>query len=173
LTTLDTLLLDEGTPYGPVVAIGNPTDKLPPYGAARGFFTNQTWQRAVLDLAERSRAIVICVDDFEGIWWEIENVAAHYLDKTLILLHPKYAHTPDGESLSRRITERLWRDPRSAAIRLAVSDKLVSPLGFAFMGSFIDRGHAVQAVRSGTFSQLAYLIAVRRFFRSKWGLVAK
>jgi hypothetical protein len=132
------------------------------------FFTNQTWQRAVLDLAERSRAIVICVDDFEGIWWEIENVAAHYLDKTLILLHPKYAHTPDGESLSRRIIERLWRDPCGA-----VSDKLVSPSEFAFMGSFIDRDNAVQAVRSGTFSQLAYLIAVRRFFRSKWGLVAR
>ncbi|NKB16401.1 MAG: hypothetical protein HC774_05260, partial [Sphingomonadales bacterium] len=32
---LDVLLLNEATPYGPVVAIGNPKDRLPPYGAAR------------------------------------------------------------------------------------------------------------------------------------------
>jgi hypothetical protein len=34
--SLDQLLLDEATAYGPVVGLGSPTDKRPPYGAARG-----------------------------------------------------------------------------------------------------------------------------------------
>lgn len=55
--TLDELLLDEGTLYGPVVALGNPQDLMPPYGAARGYFSNKDWTGAVVTYAAtRSRS---------------------------------------------------------------------------------------------------------------------
>ena len=34
-SNLDVLLLEEGTDFGPVMALGNQNDPLPPYGAAR------------------------------------------------------------------------------------------------------------------------------------------
>jgi hypothetical protein len=48
--SLDELLLEEGTTFGPVVALGNPTDAVPPYGAARGYAKHSDWQKMVSDL---------------------------------------------------------------------------------------------------------------------------
>jgi hypothetical protein len=93
IRNLDYLLLEEGTPYGPEVAIGNPSDNLPPYGAARAYLDHKTWQGAVVDLAMQSRAIIICIDDFEGVWWEVENVVARHIDKALVLVHPRHAYS--------------------------------------------------------------------------------
>ena len=75
IANLDRLLLEEGTPYGPVVAIGNPSDRFPPYGAARGYFDDKTWHAAVADLAGKAMAIVICLDRTEGIMWEVDHIA--------------------------------------------------------------------------------------------------
>ena len=54
-TSLDVMLLEEATDYGPVVALGNPKDPVPPYGAARGYFTDESWQEAVRRLGTRQR----------------------------------------------------------------------------------------------------------------------
>lgn len=108
VSNLDRLLLDEGTPYGPVVAIGNPTDSFPPYGAARGYFDDKTWQAAVADLAGRARVIVVCLDRTEGIWWEVGHIAGlGYLSKTLFLLHPKYAAAHDNYALGDEVAKKL------------------------------------------------------------------
>src|SRR5262249_34576646 len=89
LKSLDAILLEEGTPYGPVVGLGNPQDKHPPYGAARAYLDNMTWKESVADLAGNSAAIVICVDDTESIWWEAQHLAEMgYLKKTLFFFHP-------------------------------------------------------------------------------------
>ncbi len=77
---------------GPVVGLGNPRDRRPPYGAARGYFDDKDWQGAVNDLANNSAAVVICLDDTDGIWWEIEHLVTRgHLGKTLFLVHPKFA----------------------------------------------------------------------------------
>src|SRR5262249_31181598 len=100
----DRMLLEEGSPYGPVGAIGNPNDKLPPYGAARGYFNNKTWQQAVAGLAQDSAAIVICVDVTEGVWWEIEHVVANdLLTKVLFVVHPRHA----GEAANTELAAKL------------------------------------------------------------------
>ena len=175
IRNLDSVLLDEGTPYGPVVAIGNPRDKLPPYGAARGYFNDKTWQQAVLDLAEKSKAIVICIDDFDGIWWEIENVAAKHFDKTLLLVHPRHLGSPANERMVRHVVERMSADPRSSALLSALDHKenKTGPQGPNVLGAFIAPGETVRISVSTTFSQLAFLIEVRTFLRSKWGLAAR
>src|SRR5262249_55699350 len=106
-TYLDHLITEEGSIYGPVVALGNPHDAFPPYGAARGYFEGATWQQAVAKLAADSSAIVICLDDTDGVWWEVEHlVAERHLDKTLFLLHPKYSR-PQARDALLGLLERL------------------------------------------------------------------
>ena len=87
--TLDALLLDVASPYGPVIAIGQPGESLPPLGAARQYVTGDGWREVVDQLMTRARFIIVCVDDTDGIAWEIERlVVAGHLEKTMFLANP-------------------------------------------------------------------------------------
>jgi hypothetical protein len=168
IRNLDSLLLEEGTPYGPVVAIGNPGDNFPPYGAARGYFDDKTWQGAVADLAVRSRAIIICIDDFEGVWWEVENVVARHLDKTLVLVHPRHRGPRASAALLQRVAAKLGRDPRGQELSSAVG--AVPTARASLLGAFAGTDGKLRLGVSSTMSGLAYLLATRTFLRSKWGM---
>jgi hypothetical protein len=61
--SLDVMLLEEGINYGPVVALGNPQDSLPPYGAARGYFDDRTWHDGVAALAQTIQFDQSCLTD--------------------------------------------------------------------------------------------------------------
>jgi hypothetical protein len=89
---LDELLLEAGAPFGPLVAIGDPRNPIPPLGAARVFVRNagQDWKSVVADLILASRAIVICPHTTAGVAWEIEQVRPpEVLARTIILASPK------------------------------------------------------------------------------------
>lgn len=173
-TSLDQMLLDEATSYGPVVALGKPGDKHPPYGAARGYFENRDWQDAVADLAQRGTAVVLCLDDTDGIWWEVEHlVATRHLRKTLFLIHPKHA---DAQSNARIIgkllpflalgsaaAERLLASPPQAG-----KGKPETPIGF-----FLAKDGTLQVIRSRTHAQLAYLLTLRMFLRERLELATQ
>lgn len=75
--TLDEILLEHASPYGPVIAIGDPRDTIPPLGAARVFVAggDDDWQGVVRDLTAASGAVVICPNDSEGVTWELELIA--------------------------------------------------------------------------------------------------
>src|SRR4051812_42448580 len=104
--SLDHLLLEEGTSYGPVVGLGSPTDKRPPYGVARGYFSDETWHEAVTNLVTQSLFTVICIDDTAGVWWEVEHLVAHqHLSKTLFLIHPRYAAASENAPILTRISQ--------------------------------------------------------------------
>ncbi len=74
--TLDEILLEHGSPYGPVTAIGDPRDPTPPLGAARVFVegAGAQWQDVVGALAGASRAIVMCPNHGEGVQWELDLI---------------------------------------------------------------------------------------------------
>jgi hypothetical protein len=114
--SLDQLLLDEATAYGPVVGLGCPTDKRPPYGAARGYFTGETWQDAVANLAASSDFLVICVDDTAGVWWEVEQIVQCHLGKTLFLIHPRYAPAADNALILARISQHFRGHPEAGML---------------------------------------------------------
>jgi hypothetical protein len=154
--TLDELLLEEGTTFGPVVALGNPNDPVPPYGAARGYAQHSDWQKMVSELMEAAVAIVICVDETPSLWWEIEHVSQNaHTAKTLLLLHPKYA-AKDGAS--------------------QMIKKIEQTFGLSLSGVSLDRGQifglwldAVTGLRVGVasrFSRAHYLLMLRWFLRS-------
>jgi hypothetical protein len=83
---LDEILLETGAPFGPMVAIGDPRDPIPPLGAARIFVGDEQaeWQEVVRALIEASRAVVICPTLTESVAWEIGQVSRR-LSHTIVL----------------------------------------------------------------------------------------
>lgn len=74
--TVDELLLESASIYGPVVAIGDPRDPTPPLGAARIFVEGQgtEWQDVVRGLLKSSAAVVMCPSTSEGVKWELDLI---------------------------------------------------------------------------------------------------
>jgi hypothetical protein len=159
--SLDSLLVEEGTPYGPVVALGNPQDPYPPYGAARGYFENKDWQQAVRDLLDAARAIVLCMDDTEAVEWEVRTIAEQgHLAKTLFLLPPKYAAPEVNAHVLTALVERV-----------GVSEAEASPApDGTVIGIVQSETGAWEYLTSASFSRQAYLLALRRFLRQRFGV---
>jgi hypothetical protein len=88
--SLDHVLLEEFTAVGPVVAIGVPGESAP-FGAARTFVDNSEWRAVVAKFASDAAAIIIVVDDTEGVKWELSHILdSGHLSKTLCLMPPRY-----------------------------------------------------------------------------------
>ena len=102
--TLDEILLEHGSPYGPVLAIGDPRDPTPPLGAARVFVegAGEEWQGVVRALAGASKAVVMCPNHGEGVQWELDLIsqaggrlrtiflASPELDQVVLLGYPPF-----------------------------------------------------------------------------------
>ena len=75
--TIDELLLENASMYGPVIAIGDPRDPTPPLGAARIFVPGDgnEWQHVVHSLLAASNAVVMCPSTSEGVKWELDLIA--------------------------------------------------------------------------------------------------
>lgn len=74
--TLDELLLESASVYGPVIAIGDPRDPTPPLGAARVFVegAGNEWQHVVSSLLRVSNAVVMCPSTSAGVQWELNLI---------------------------------------------------------------------------------------------------
>jgi hypothetical protein len=169
-TNLDHMLLGEATPYGPVVGLGKPGDSAPPYGAARGYFDNRSWQGAVTDLASDAAAVVICLDDTDGILWEIEHlVASKHLEKTLFLVHPKYAGAEANRKIIERVAAFLPFDAGQQE-RLFEAPPLRGKRPETIIGFYVNEAGGLQVIRSATHADLAYLLTLRLFLREKLGI---
>jgi hypothetical protein len=156
--SLDELLLEEGTALGPVVGLGNPTDSIPPYGAARGYAKGSDWQKMVADLMEAAVAIAICIDDTESLWWEIEHVSKNkYLDKTLLVLHPKYDGKTNALEMIRKV-ERL--------LGLPIIEGIDAPFDGNLVGLWLDAGSGLHVGLASHWSRAHYLLMLRWFLRS-------
>ena len=160
--SLDVLLLEEGTEFGPVVAVGNPMDPIPRYGAARGYFSDGSWQDGVGRLAKESSRIVICIDITDGVEWELEHIARNnYFDKTLFIVHPTNREQPKNRDLCRWLVSRL-RHGASASFELNnLQDGDQSVIGF-----FFDKGRLCSSY-SSDFTETSYLLTIRWFLRGE------
>lgn len=59
---------------GPVVALGNPIDVLPPAGAARAYVGDSSWQEDFRVLAASAAALVMAVGWSNNLQWELEEI---------------------------------------------------------------------------------------------------
>jgi hypothetical protein len=90
--TLEELLVSEYADAGPVIAIGKPSDDLPPLGAARRYCQGTEWQEIVRSLMQASALIVVGVGRSAGLAWEIATIrAASLLTKTVFVFPPDLA----------------------------------------------------------------------------------
>ncbi len=160
LSSLDMMILDEGTRTGPTVALGNPDDPAPPYGVARGYFDHDSWKDAVMGLCERSAAIVLVLDQTEGVEWEIGHIAARrYTGKTLFLLAPEDVGQERGTLLLGTALARATGRNVPAMIALVATQKNAPAFGLALVDG------EPQPLCSPALRQYDYLVALRRFMR--------
>jgi hypothetical protein len=124
--TPDEILLEHASPYGPVIAVGDPRDPTPPLGAARIFAPGQglAWQDIVKGLVGGSRAIVMCPKDTQGVKWELETIAnLGARARTIYLANPELP-----ADTNERLFARLAPDGAPPA----------TPQGQAPVAAFID-----------------------------------
>jgi hypothetical protein len=90
---------------GPVVAIGQPKERIPRLGADRAYFSGDDWQAAISRWIEMAALIVVFAGKGEGLRWELREIAkANAWNKTLIVF----------PSVSGVAKQELWQELRHA-----------------------------------------------------------
>jgi hypothetical protein len=74
-------------PIGPVVAIGDPREKLPTLGADR-VYAGDTWRQNVLELLASARLVVVRLSATPGLQWELRQLVDHVEPTRLLLFLP-------------------------------------------------------------------------------------
>ena len=158
---LDHILLEEGTRFGPTVALGNPDDPEPPYGVARGYFEDQQWQDAVARLCHDSAAIVICLDRTAGVTWELAHLSATgHTAKTLFLLAPDDVGTETGRTLlSEALASVAHHRPQMSPTQ-DQTERQQPDIGF-----WIRPDGDVEILTSSERSAYTYRLCIRRMLR--------
>jgi hypothetical protein len=178
LPTLDHLLVEEFTALGPVVAIGVPGAPTP-FGAARTYVDDGEWRNVVAALARDASAIVMMVDDTEGVQWELSHVVGSgHLPKTLFLLPARFKLPPDE---LRSVFEK-FPNRADFATHLAAADReraapfvsralldnqsvLSEPLTESCIGWYLTSDHEMVLLVSNRPNEASYTCALRLFHR--------
>ena len=107
--TIDEIILEHASPYGPVIAIGDPRDPTPPLGAARVFVADQggSWHDVVGALVNASRAVVMCPTATEGVSWELDFLAkTNARTRTIFLASPMLSDADVERMFEERVLGR-------------------------------------------------------------------
>jgi hypothetical protein len=157
--TLDHVLLEEGTSYGPVVAIGRP-GSTPPFGAARKYVNDAEWRETVGELCRQAGAVVITLDETEGVRWELQHLLGQdHVPKTLFLLPPRL--TPPSEVL--RVLPTTFGDWRDRGDWIDQICAIVAAEGRHCLGWFWRDDGQLELLTTLRNSSSTYLLAVRSF----------
>jgi hypothetical protein len=160
-STLDHILLEEGTPLGPVVALGAPGSK-PPFGAARKYVSHSEWRDTVTEFVARAGRVVIALDETAGVRWELEHLAiGGHLIKMLFLLPPRLAEPREARQFLSAMSEGLpqtqpWLD----------LGEIIARERQCCIGWFMHSNRRIAVLTSPSPSYLSYLLAVRIFLHA-------
>jgi hypothetical protein len=87
--TFETYLGEEiGRQIAPLVALGNPTDRIVPEGAERIYCDDENWQATVETLAGQAPCIIGVTSASPNTAWELKRVRELELEQRLYLLSP-------------------------------------------------------------------------------------
>jgi hypothetical protein len=109
--TLEEFLDEEfSAQIGPLVALGNPLDRLPPEGAIREYAPDAAWRDRLVELVRMAACIVIDPGQSDNLQWELTHIRAEGMSRKLCLFTPpRIAHGTDFFAS--------WKDLRSEARR--------------------------------------------------------
>lgn len=76
---------------GPYIAIGRPGEGMASMdlGASKLYVSDADWQQTVLDLIDRSAAVILEAGDSKGLQWEIEEVTTTCDPEKLLIILPR------------------------------------------------------------------------------------
>jgi hypothetical protein len=152
--TLDSILLEEGLKYGPVVAVGNPKDLLSPYGPPRDYIQNADWQSVVKKYIEQSQLIFVFVDSTPGMQWELSEIERQQKqDKCIFLISPN-ADKFKAKNILQEIKNKYYQNSES-----------ISSNCFGFVP--ISNKNSVQFL-STSYDWVSYKVAVRTVLSIKF-----
>lgn len=134
------------------MAIGAPTEPLPELGAARAYFSNDTWQSAIIRWVESAGLIITVIGPTKWIRWELDTIVERdALSKLIILMPPGW---PDDRGAR-------WQNLISGLqpTRWGSSLAMVDPETVIAIGFFDDGGLSiVTGVKRG---YIDYVLAFR------------
>jgi hypothetical protein len=96
---------------GPFVGIGRPGETLAQGGAERLYVAHSDWQSQVLQLLDRSAAVILQPAETAGVWWEIEQTMQRVSPPRLLLSLACYQETQEGWDRFRMRFEQLIGKP--------------------------------------------------------------
>jgi hypothetical protein len=79
-------LRDAVAPFGTMVALGRPEDRLPQAGAGRHYASDEEWQAQVLAALERAALVLLACGPGRNLRWEVEQVVARNQPERLVLI---------------------------------------------------------------------------------------
>lgn len=154
--TLDELLLEHGSPYGPVIAIGDPRDPVPPLGAARVFVPERGngWQDVVRGLVDASQCVVMCPNTGRGVQWELDLIASSTARLNVIFLASPELTRADTLALFERLVPDM---PEIAADQTPIA-------------AFAEQGRGWRVLTSKALTLNAYTAALNTSLQALFGL---
>jgi hypothetical protein len=151
----DEMLIDEIAQFGPVVALGQPGEKLVPFGAARYYSAHGAWQAIITETARRAQAIIIVAGDSPGVLWEFELLAKESLvARTVLLFRPG----ADARNSNRRALQVFPRSDHSADLPGTIAAD-------AHWVALLPTSTGPRLLTAAQATAAAYVLALRAYFQ--------
>lgn len=110
---LEQAIEDEVFAIGPFIAIGEPHERHPDFGATRAYFEgdDKAWRTAVQAWLARAALVVVVPGQTSGLGWELEQIQASGSTPKLLLIFPPEPSKPRATrlaALAGMITDPRW-----------------------------------------------------------------
>jgi hypothetical protein len=149
---LEEVLAREVRGIGPFVAIGAPTEPLPELGAARAYFSNDTWQSAIIRWVDLAGLIIKVMGPTKWIRWELDTIIErNALSKLIILMPPGWP--ADRAARWQNVISGLQPTRWGSSLAMVDSETVIA------IGFFDDGGLSI--VTGGKRRYIDYLLAFR------------
>jgi hypothetical protein len=137
---------------GPFVAIGAPTEPLPELGAARAYFSDDTWQSTIIRWIDTAGLIILALGPTEWIRWELDTLVERDALSKLIILMPT-GRPEDRAARWQNVTSGLQPTRWASSLAMVDSETVIAI-------RFIDDG-GLSIVTGGRRAPIDYLLAFR------------
>ena len=162
---------------GPFIALGNPTDYLPPEGASRTYATDGNWQEYFTDLSDRSAGILMQIGNSDNLNWELNSIRKRGLqNKLFVITSPMSEADEDPYSLTRvmtRLTDRIKGIQPASWSRFAANLERAGyhPPPDPGAGAVVTFDSSVQAMKlvSGAKTPEQYVTAINKWLETSAG----
>jgi hypothetical protein len=130
---------------GPVVAVGNPSERRVTLGANRIYLRDDEWQDWVKSRMRAAALVMFRASDTDAFWWEVATAALHVPRQRIAFLLPDDARV--YEEFRQRLAKH-FTDPLPPILP-ALSSKGMHPTGLWGLMYFNDAGRPVFRRRWG------------------------